>query len=144
MSDDNSITMTPIGYVYTEAADIPRHWSLSDVTGRIVIKPAYVDGLADITSGQDIVVLFCFHKSPAFEAGFLRQQPPHRQRSLGVFSICSPRRPNPIGLSVVRVLDVKDGEITVQGIDMLDGTPVLDIKPHIIDRETCPSYEGAG
>ncbi|MFP4039150.1 MAG: tRNA (N6-threonylcarbamoyladenosine(37)-N6)-methyltransferase TrmO [Desulfosudaceae bacterium] len=139
MSDDNYLTMTPIGYVYTEAEDIPRHWTLSDVTGRIVIKPAYVDGLADITSGQDMVVLFCFHKSPAFEASLLRQKPPHRQRPLGVFSICSPRRPNPIGLSVVRVLDIKDGEITVQGIDMLDGTPVLDIKPHIIDRETCPS-----
>ena len=143
MSPENSVTMTPIGYVYTESTDIPRHWSLSEVTGRIVIDPDYVDGLADITPGQEIVVLFWFHKSSPFSAERLRQKPPHRQRPLGVFSICSPRRPNPIGLSVVRVMDIQGGEIRVKGIDMLDGTRVLDIKPHITERENCPSYEGA-
>ncbi|MDY6905915.1 MAG: tRNA (N6-threonylcarbamoyladenosine(37)-N6)-methyltransferase TrmO [Thermodesulfobacteriota bacterium] len=126
-----TFTMKPIGYVYTEAADIPRHWRISDVEGRIVIDPEYVAGLADIDPGQRIVVLFCFHKSPPFVPELLKQTPPHRDHPMGVFSICSPRRPNPIGLSVLEVLNINGGEIHVRGLDMLDQTPVLDIKPHI-------------
>jgi tRNA (Thr-GGU) A37 N-methylase len=63
----------------------------------------------------------------------LVQTPPHRGEEIGVFSICSPRRPNPIGLSVVAVLSVDGPVIHVRGIDMLNGTPILDIKPHVLE-----------
>ena len=59
------------------------------------------------------------------------QKPPHRSEKLGVFSICSPFRPNPLGLSVVEVLEVKDNVILAKGLDMLDGTPILDLKPFV-------------
>jgi len=130
-----SIELKPIGYVRTEATELPRHWSVSEVEGRLVIEPQYQTGLKDIEPGQRLVVLFHFHRSPDFTPERLVQTPPHRNAGLGVFSICSPVRPNPLGMSVVRVLSINDNVITVKGIDMLDGTPILDLKPYIIDPE---------
>ncbi|ROQ92085.1 tRNA (N6-threonylcarbamoyladenosine(37)-N6)-methyltransferase TrmO [Desulfosoma caldarium] len=125
------ILLKPIGIVRTEAATVPRHWTVSDVEGTLVIDEAYRDGLKDIRPGQKIIVLFHFHKSQPFSPHDLIQKPPHRNEHLGVFSICSPRRPNPIGLSVVEVLDVQGCTLRVKGIDMFDGTPILDLKPWI-------------
>ena len=119
----------PIGYVRTEAKDLPRHWSVSDVEGEIVIDTEYKLGIRDIKTGDKIVVLFVFHKSPPFTSDKLIQKPPHLNETKGVFSTCSPHRPNPIGLSVLEVLDVIDNVIKVKRLDMYDGTPVLDIKP---------------
>ena len=126
-----TITMEPIGTVETEATEIPRHWSVSAVEGTLIIDARYREGLRDIRSGQRIVVLFHFHQSPPFTAGMLVQQPPHRDEPRGVFSICSPRRPNPLGMSVLEVLAVDGGRIRVRGLDMRPGTPILDIKPHV-------------
>lgn len=120
-----------IGTVRTNEKNLPRHWSMSDVEGRLEIDSQYLEGMQDIEAGQHIVVLFCFHKSAGFTAALLRQTPPGRSRPKGVFSICSPRRPNPIGMSVLEVLDVDGDKIRVKGLDMFDGTPILDIKPHI-------------
>lgn len=130
-----SIELKPIGYVHTTTGTLPRHWTVSEVKGRLVLDPQYQAGLKDIEPGQRLVVLFHFHRSPGFTLDRLVQKPPHRDASLGVFSICSPVRPNPLGMSVVRVLGVKDHVITVKGIDMLDGTPILDLKPSIADPE---------
>jgi len=130
-----STEFKPIGYVSTEATELPRHWSVSDVEGRLVINPQFQNGLKDIEPGQRLVVLFHFHRSPEFTPERLVQKPPHRDAELGVFSICSPVRPNPLGMSVVRVLAINDNVITVKGIDMLDGTPILDLKPYIVDPE---------
>ena len=137
-----TIALNPIGYVKTDATDLPRHWSLSDVAGTLEIDPRYTEGLRDIQPGQRIVVLFHFHQSAPFSDRLLVQTPPHQDRAFGVFSICSPRRPNPIGLSVVTVTAVRDNRIDVRGIDMYDGTPILDIKPHIDGKHDCPSYSG--
>lgn len=115
----------------TDAKEVPRHWTKSDVEGELVINEEYVEGLKDIKPGEQIIVIFHFHKSSPYNPSFLRQAPPHKGKEYGVFSICSPMRPNPIGLSVVKVLDVKDNVIHVKGIDMLDGTPILDIKPDV-------------
>ncbi len=96
-----------------------------------VIDEQYLDGLKDIEPGQRIVVIFNFHRSPEFSARFLRQTPPHRGKEMGVFSTCSPVRPNPIGMSILEVLGVEDATIHVKRLDMLEGTPILDIKPSI-------------
>jgi tRNA-Thr(GGU) m(6)t(6)A37 methyltransferase TsaA len=120
----------PIGYVKTSATSIPRHWSYSDVEGEIILDPEYKEGLKDIKPGDKIVVLFCFHKSPSFTKDKLIQKPPHRDNPTGVFNTCSPIRPNPIGLSVLEVLDIKENIIKVKRIDMFDGTPIFDIKPY--------------
>ncbi|MGM0454296.1 MAG: tRNA (N6-threonylcarbamoyladenosine(37)-N6)-methyltransferase TrmO [Thermodesulfobacteriota bacterium] len=127
------ITMTPIGTFFTDETDIPRHWSISDKKGRIELDPAYRQGIKDIGPGQRIVVLFYFHESRGFTPDLLIQNPPHKSRPMGVFSICSPRRPNPVGLSVVTVIDVEQNVIFIDHIDMIDGTPIIDIKPHIAD-----------
>ena len=136
-----SVTLNPIGTAHTKAASIPRHWTVSDVEGTLVIDPAYTEGLADIAAGQRIVVLFHFHQSPPFTKDLLKQTPPHRRQSMGVFSICSPRRPNPIGLSVLEVVAREDNVLQVRHMDMRDGTPILDIKPFVTGEETLPSRE---
>jgi tRNA-Thr(GGU) m(6)t(6)A37 methyltransferase TsaA len=130
------VVLEPIGVVRTEAAEIPHHWSVSDVEGTLVIDEAYREGLKDIRPGDRIVVIFHFHRSPPFSSEYLVQKPPHREQRMGVFSICSPRRPNPIGLSVLEVLETDGTRIRVKGVDMLDGTPILDIKPFVTGRKT--------
>jgi tRNA-Thr(GGU) m(6)t(6)A37 methyltransferase TsaA len=129
-------TMKPIGRVRVAATKVPRHWSISELTGRLEISTEYESGLKDIAAGQHIEVLFVFHKSPPFTADHNIQYPPHHGRPRGVFSICSPVRPNPIGLSVLRVEAVRGTVIEVCGLDMIDGTPILDIKPHIPRKKT--------
>ena len=131
-----AIIMEPIGVVHTESNRIPRHWTLSEVKGTLVIDKKYQEGLKDIQDGQQIVVIFHFHKSPNFTPDMLVQQPPHRDEGLGVFSICSPWRPNPVGMSVLDVLKVEDNVIYVQGLDMCNGTPILDLKPFVKDNHS--------
>jgi tRNA-Thr(GGU) m(6)t(6)A37 methyltransferase TsaA len=123
------IEFEPIGFVKTDVGKVPRHWTVSEVEGAIIINEEYAEGLKDLKAGQRIVVLFYFHQSLQFTPEFLVQTPPHRNERLGVFSICSPIRPNPIGMSVVEVLGVEGSVIRIKGLDMSDGTPVLDIKP---------------
>jgi len=129
------IEMTPIGFVQTRAEFIPRHWTLSDVEGQLVLLDKYRSGLRDISSGQRISVLFYFHKSPPFRLEQLIQKPLHIAKPTGVFNLCSPHRPNRLGYSVVTVLSVRDTVLHVKGLDMIDGTPILDIKPYITDCE---------
>jgi len=137
-----TVALEPIGYVLTEEERPPRHWSVSDAKGTLMIDEQYLEGLTDIKAGQRIVVLFHFHRSPPFGPEFLHQHPAHKGRPMGVFSICSPLRPNPIGMSILKVTGVKDNLIHVRHLDMIDGTPILDIKPHVEDRHSCPSYGG--
>ncbi len=139
---DGNVLMQPIGTVHTDAGDVPRHWVFSNKEGTLEIDERYLEGLKDIKAGQRIVVIFHFHKSPAFTARHLSQKPPHRKALLGVFSICSPIRPNPIGMSVLKVVEVEETKIRVRGVDMLDGTPILDIKPLVEEKQNCPSCEG--
>ena len=126
-----SIELRPIGFVRTDARELPRHWSVSDVEGTLVIDEEYSEGLRDIRAGQRIVVIFHFHRSPGFSPELIRQTSGQHGRETGVFSICSPVRPNPIGMSIVEVLGTNGASIDVRGLDMLDETPILDIKPHI-------------
>jgi tRNA-Thr(GGU) m(6)t(6)A37 methyltransferase TsaA len=125
------IELKPIGVVGTNSAEIPRHWSISDVEGTLDIDEDYTAGLRDIEPGQRIVVLFHFDRSRAFSRDDLIQVSGDTRTETGVFSTCSPIRPNPIGLSVVKVLRIHGARIDVRGLDMLDGTPIVDIKPYI-------------
>jgi tRNA-Thr(GGU) m(6)t(6)A37 methyltransferase TsaA len=126
-----SIEMNPIGFVSTDAKEIPRSWTVSDVEGRLVIDEAYLEGLRDIKPGQRIYVIFHFHKSPKFTEQFMRIKPPiyDKKVEVGVFNTHSPVRPNPIGMSLLDVLDIEGTVIHVKGLDMMDKTPILDIKP---------------
>ena len=126
-----SIELRPIGFVRTNAQELPRHWSVSDVEGTLVIDEEYSEGLRDIRASQRIVVIFHFHRSPGFSPELIRQISGQHGRETGVFGICSPVRPNPIGMSIVEVLRTNGASIDVRGLDMLDETPILDIKPHI-------------
>jgi tRNA-Thr(GGU) m(6)t(6)A37 methyltransferase TsaA len=135
---DMTITMEPIGFVHTEASIVPRHWTVSDTKGTLVINEKYQKGLKDIKAGQRIVVIFHFHKSPAFTPELLIQKPPHSIEKRGVFSISSPKRPNPVGMSVLDVIGVDGNIIYVRGLDMFEGTPILDLKPHVVDKFSRP------
>ncbi|MGB9716232.1 MAG: TrmO family methyltransferase domain-containing protein, partial [Thermodesulfovibrionales bacterium] len=106
----------PIGFVKTEERNIPRHWSVSDAEGKIIIDEKYTEGLKDIRQGQQIIVLFHFHKSPEFNSGYLTQKPPHKEKEMGIFSTCSPIRPNAIGFSIVEVTNIRGNIISVKGI----------------------------
>lgn len=128
------IELTPIGFVRVEAEKVPRSWRRSELEGMLAIDERYSEGLADIEPGHRIVVIFNFHQSPEFSADLLRQTPPHSGKKTGIFSICSPVRPNPIGMSVLEVLAVEGATVRVRGLDMRDGTPVLDIKPYLTDE----------
>jgi tRNA-Thr(GGU) m(6)t(6)A37 methyltransferase TsaA len=128
-----SIEMKPIGFISTNAETIPRSWTVSNVEGALIIDESYLEGLRDIRPGQRIYVIFQFHKSPRFTSQHMIIKLPRHEEIMGVFSTHSPIRPNPIGLSLVEVLRVDDNVIHVKGLDMLNGTPVLDIKP-----EVCP------
>ena len=128
-----SIELKPIGFVRTDAEELPRHWSVSEVEGTLVIDEEYSEGLRDVRPCRRIVVIFHFHRSPRFSPEFLRQTSGQDGREAGVFSLCSPIRPNPVGMSVLEVLGVRGTDVEVRRLDALDGTPILDIKPHIED-----------
>ena len=128
--------LTPIGYVSTEAKEIPRSWQVSNVEGTLIIDEKYLQGLTEIKTGDQLYVIFHFHKSPEFSDQFMRIKPPVSNTKKGVFSTHSPIRPNPIGLSILEVLGIETNRIRVKGLDMLDGTPILDIKPSDCPRET--------
>lgn len=128
------VKLKPIGYVSTDAKEIPRNWTISNVEGTLIIEEEYREGLQDIKPGQRIVVLFHFHKSPKFTSQFLRVKPPIHNQKLGVFSTHSPIRPNPIGISHLEVLEIHNNIIKVKGLDMIDGTPILDIKSEFKSR----------
>lgn len=129
-----SIEMTPIGTVHTDVKEIPRFWSVSDVEGTILLDEQYREGLKGINPGDRIVVIFYFHQSRTFEKKDLTQYPrgDTTREKKGVFNICSPIRPNPLGMSVLTVLAIERNVLFVTGIDMRDGTPILDIKPYRI------------
>jgi tRNA-Thr(GGU) m(6)t(6)A37 methyltransferase TsaA len=132
-----TVTLEPIGVVRHDAKEVPRHWSVSDLVGELQVDARYAIGLRDIEVGERLVVLFHFDRSAAFTDEHLLQVPPTRNEPRGVFSTCSPVRPNPIGFSVVEVVARKsDTVLEVRGLDMLDRSPILDLKPHKVGPAT--------
>ncbi len=130
--DDGMFTPTPIGYIrtpYTDTKAIPKGMGARhDAEGTLEILPAFAKGLADIDGFSHLFVIWEFHKT---RGPLLTATPPFDGREHGVFATRSPQRPNPIGLTVVRLLERDGRMLRVQGVDMLDGTPILDLKPYL-------------
>ena len=128
----DNVLMRPIGFVrspYSETAQVPKGFGAQhEAEGTIEILPEYELGLTDIDGFSHLYVIWVFDRSDGCE---LLGTPPTDTKPHGVFATRSPRRPNPIGLTVLKLV-VRDGpKLQVVGVDMLDGTPILDIKPYI-------------
>jgi len=125
-------TFRPIGFArtpYNDTKQIPKGFGAKhDAEGVIEIAPEFEAGLKDIEGFSHLFVLWLFDRSEGFE---LVSTPPIDDRPHGVFATRSPRRPNPIGLTVLELLRRDGGKLHVRGVDMLDATPILDIKPYL-------------
>lgn len=125
-------TFRPIGFArtpYNDTKQIPKGFGAKhDAEGVIEIAPEFEAGLQDIDGFSHIFVIWQFHRSEGFE---LVGTPPIADKPHGVFATRSPRRPNPIGLTVVELLRREGAKLYVRGLDMLDATPILDIKPYL-------------
>ncbi|HVJ58606.1 MAG TPA: tRNA (N6-threonylcarbamoyladenosine(37)-N6)-methyltransferase TrmO [Terrimicrobiaceae bacterium] len=124
--------MEPIGYVrslYTDTQDIPKGLGARhEAEGDLQIRPEFEAGLTDIEGFSHLIVIWTFHRSEGFN---LMVTPPSDDRPHGVFATRAPRRPNPIGLTTVELLRRDGPVLRVRGLDMLEGTPILDIKPYL-------------
>ena len=130
MSDN--VLMRPIGFVrspYSETAQVPKGFGAQhEAQGTIEILPEYELGLTDIEGFSHLYVIWVFDRSDGCE---LLGTPPTDTKPHGVFATRSPRRPNPIGLTVLKLVRRDGPKLHVVGVDMLDGTPILDIKPYL-------------
>jgi tRNA-Thr(GGU) m(6)t(6)A37 methyltransferase TsaA len=130
--------MQPIGYVrspYKDAREIPRGLGTHhNAEGVLEVSRELELGLTDIEGFSHLFVIWVFDRSEGFE---LLGTPPSDSRPHGVFATRSPKRPNPIGLTVVELLRREGPRLHVRGVDMLDQTPILDIKPYLsnVSRE---------
>ncbi len=143
-----SVVYTPIGVVHSdrlkpEETPIQPRFA-DDCTGWVEVFPQYAEGLKDLNGFSHIIVISHLHRA---EDARLIVRPFMEDVDRGVFATRHPRRPNPIGLSTVRLLKMEGSILYIQGVDMLDGTPVLDIKPYVprFDHveESCPGWTGA-
>ena len=127
----------PIGFVsspYKNSSEIPKGLGAKhDAEGVIKILPEFGPGLTDIEGFSHLFVIWEFDRAPReqLRGADLLASPPSDNRQHGVFATRSPRRPNPIGLTTVALLRRQGVELHVRGVDMLDGTPILDIKPYL-------------
>jgi tRNA-Thr(GGU) m(6)t(6)A37 methyltransferase TsaA len=120
-----------IGHVENEFTEPAGPDEIRSVESRIVLDPALVEGLEGLEAGQHIMVVFYFHRAEGFDLLHLLQHPRGDQSRprRGVFALRSPRRPNPIGVTVVNLIAIEDNVLRVRGLDAIHDTPVLDLKP---------------
>jgi tRNA-Thr(GGU) m(6)t(6)A37 methyltransferase TsaA len=125
------IKLIPIGFVsspMTEQTD--ENWG--QITSRILLQPEYIGGLSGLEDFSHAIIITYLHQAE-YEKEIHLQRRPRGLESMpkvGIFSQRSKDRPNPIGVTAVKILNVGDGYIEVQGLDVIDNTPVLDIKPY--------------
>jgi len=124
--------MTPIGIIHTPFSDpvgMPiQPAGATDTSGTIEIFEEYQDGLKDLDAFSHIILLYVFHRSTGYKLQVVpfMDTTPH-----GLFATRAPKRPNPIGLSVVPLDRIQDNTLHIKHVDILDGTPLLDIKPYV-------------
>ena len=128
------IEYKPIGIMHTPFSDIkgiPIQPAGADgIKGTVEVFGKYRDGLKDLDGFSHIMLLYHLHKSEGFD---LQVVPFLDTVMRGLFATRAPRRPNAIGVSVVRLMGIEDGTLNVENVDMLNGTPLLDIKPYVPD-----------
>ena len=125
------ITLKPIGTIhspYHRREETPYQSYLSDEIGQIEVFKEYEKGLQDIEGFSHIIILYYFHKAEGYS---LLVRPPWDGKLHGIFAVRGPNRPNAVGLSIVRLIERKDNILRIAGIDALDGTPLIDIKPYV-------------
>jgi tRNA-Thr(GGU) m(6)t(6)A37 methyltransferase TsaA len=128
----SSLVFTPIGTIrspYTDPAGMPiQPAGAQGVRGMVVVDEKYQGGLRDIEGFSRLIMIYAFHRSNGYSLEVIPflDIVPH-----GVFATRAPKRPNAIGLSVVRLVAVNKSELTIEDVDILDGTPLLDIKPYV-------------
>lgn len=136
-----SLLLTPIGFArtpFTEKAQAPRQavaGSGEGAEGTLEILPEHAHALDDLAGFDRIWILFWFHEAARASGKVL---PPRSATKRGVFATRSPHRPNPIGLSAVRLTSVEGLVVRVRDVDLVDGTPILDIKPYIAYADAFP------
>ena len=132
LPDGLMITLNPIGAVrspYTDKAQIPKGpGAQHEAEGVLEILPELEQGLKDIEGFSHLFVIWIFDRAEGYD---LLAKPPTDDRWHGVFATRAPRRPNPIGLTVVELLGRDGPRLRVRGVDMLDGTPIVDLKPYL-------------
>ncbi|MGK0360227.1 MAG: tRNA-Thr(GGU) m(6)t(6)A37 methyltransferase TsaA [Bradymonadia bacterium] len=134
MSEPSLVTFAPIGLVRSPYIDLfgtPRQAGLVDAPATIELAPVWRPGLEGLAGFSHVWVIWIFDRNKA--PGRARVRPPRLggAEKIGVFATRSPYRPNPIGLSVARIEEVTEGGLRVRGLDVADGTPVLDLKPYL-------------
>ncbi len=131
MGKTHILELKPIGIVhspYKRVGEPPRQGHNSETISEIEVFEEFAEGLQDIEGFSHIVVIYWFHKSQGYA---LMVKPPGEDRLHGLFSTRSPQRPCPLGLTVVGLVARNKNTLEVRGLDAIDGTPVLDIKPYI-------------
>lgn len=127
-----AFAMKPIGVVrspYANPSEVPQgQGAKHEAEGTLEIRPDLAEGLTDLEGFSHLYVIWAFDRSEGFD---LMVTPPSDTRPHGVFATRSPYRPNPIALTVVRLLRRDGNRLHVRGLDMIDGTPILDIKPYL-------------
>jgi tRNA-Thr(GGU) m(6)t(6)A37 methyltransferase TsaA len=128
----DKISFQPIGVIRTPFArpeDTPiQPCFAGDNRGRVEVLPEYAQGLKDITGFSHLILIYCFHRAEGYE---LLAKPFLDNEKKGIFATRFCKRPNAIGLSVVRLVGIEDNALEIAEVDILDGTPLLDIKPYV-------------
>jgi tRNA-Thr(GGU) m(6)t(6)A37 methyltransferase TsaA len=116
-------------------AECPKNGRQTDAVCTLEVDPPYRPGLQNVNGATHLIVLYWMDRAAR---DLVRQHPRHAEGSRGTFSLRSPARPNPIALSVVELLGIEDGRLSVRGLDCIDGTPLLDIKPYYATTDSRP------
>ena len=128
----NEIKYKPIGVIHSPFKE-PKGTPIQPsgavgIEGRVEVLPEYAEGLKDVEGFSHIILIYHFHLS---KKSSLKAKPYMDSQMHGVFSMRGPSRPNPIGISIVRFISVEDNILHIQDVDIVDGTPLLDIKPYV-------------
>lgn len=125
------INIRPIGTIKTSFESgiwVPIQSSKSDVVGEVVLNEEFADGLDSLDLFSHVILVYWFHRASPMK---LKVVPYLDKKERGLFSTRSPSRPNPIGISIVELLKIENNRLTFKGADMLDGSPLIDIKPFV-------------
>jgi tRNA-Thr(GGU) m(6)t(6)A37 methyltransferase TsaA len=126
------INLTPIGFVKNAVTE-PKKEDWQTLTSEIIVNEDFKEALSGIDEFSHIIVIYWMHRTSPAERSIMKVHPKRNPNLplVGIFATRSPARPNPIGIATVRLLECRDNVLKVIGLDAVDGTPVLDIKPHI-------------